>query len=283
MKKTSRFSFILCCLLVAGFSRPLSAQEGDSLIFSHPLLTPLPLPVPEAMQVHDWLPSPISGKESGKYMPAPTAAPVFRLHSAPVIPYSINPSPRFSGDYRTGGSLMDFTHGTLYGAGGQSTLPGIGRFNETALGYAHRFNDRWMLQVGMNATKVNMSHITGQTFNASGMLMYRPAERLTLKAFGNYAIGNTYGISTHRYGFTAQWDATDRFGVEAGVQRYYDGMRGGWQTVPVVIPYYKFDKFKLGLDVGGILYEVLRTVVFDKRDNGPTIMPPRSGIGPMRR
>lgn len=44
-------------------------------------------------------------------------------------------------------------------------------------------------------------------------------------------------------------DMSDRFGMEMGVQRYYDAMSGRWETVPVMIPYYHFDKFTLGLDV----------------------------------
>ena len=60
-------------------------------------------------------------------------------------------------------------------------------------------------------------------------------------------------------------DMSERFGMEVGVQRYYDAYRGRWETVPVVIPYYNFDKFKLSLDVGGILYEILRNTVFDNR------------------
>ena len=63
-------------------------------------------------------------------------------------------------------------------------------------------------------------------------------------------------------------DMSRRFGMEMGVQRYYDAMRGRWETVPVVIPYYNFDKFKLGFDVGGLLYEILREVIFEKKDRG---------------
>ena len=78
-------------------------------------------------------------------------------------------------------------------------------------------------------------------------------------------------------------DMSDRFGMEMGVQRYYDAMSGRWETVPVMIPYYHFDKFTLGLDVGGIIYEILRNAVFDKirgigGPSGPTIGPPRMHI-----
>ena len=86
-------------------------------------------------------------------------------------------------------------------------------------------------------------------------------------------------MSTNVYGASMSFDMSERFGMEVGVQRYYDAMRGRWETVPIVIPYYRFEKFTLGLDVGGLVYELLRDLVFDKRDNsGPTIMPPRTPI-----
>ncbi len=79
---------------------------------------------------------------------------------------------------------------------------------------------------------------------------------------------------------------SDRFGIEVGAQRYYNAMRGRWETVPVAIPYYRFEKFTLGLDVGGILYELLHNVVFDQRggdyNSGPTIGPPRFSFPPLR-
>ena len=126
--------------------------------------------------------------------------------------------------------------------------------------------------------KMNMTHFAGQSFSASGALIYQASERVAFKVFGSYDIGNSYGMSTHSYGATMSLDMSRRFGMEMGVQRYYDAMRGRWETVPVVIPYYNFDKFKLGFDVGGLLYEILREVIFEKKDRGggPTIRPPRS-------
>ena len=157
---------------------------------------------------------------------------------------------------------------------------GIGRFNNASLGYQHIFNEQFELQVRANAMKINMSHITGQAFSTSGAFLYHPSDRVTFKVFGSYDIGNSYGMSTHSYGATMSVDMSDRFGMEMGVQRYYDAMSGRWETVPVMIPYYHFNKFTLGLDVGGILYEILRDVVFDKNRGigGPTIGPPRMHI-----
>ena len=206
--------------------------------------------------------------------------PSFSLKEELRIPYHINPSPLFRGDYSTGGVLRQFPHGAVFGSGSQTSVPGIGRFNNASLGYQHIFNDRLSLQLRANAMKINMSHITGQAFSTAGRLTYRASDRVAFNVFGSYDIGNSYGMSTNSYGATMSLDMSERFGVEVGAQRYYDAIRGGWQTVPVVIPYYRFEKFKLGLDVGGIIYEILRSAVFDNHGGGdfgggPTIRPPK--------
>lgn len=202
--------------------------------------------------------------------------PDFSLQRTIYLPYHTNPSPLFRGDYLSGGILKQFTHGALFGSGGQTSLPGIGGINDASLGYQHAFNPKLALQLSANVMKLNMIHFTGQTLSASGALLYRPSEHVAFKVFGSYNIGNPYGMNTHRFGATVTVDMSERFSLEMGAQRYYDAMRGRWETVPVLIPYYRFEKFTLGLDVGGLVYEILREVVFDKqRNSGPTIAPPR--------
>ena len=203
----------------------------------------------------------------------------FTIPKLPVIPYYTNPSPLFKGDFSTDGILLPHRYGTLLAAGSQTSVPGIGRFNEASLIYMHTLNDKLSFQLAIDAVKVNMSHLSGQAFSAEGMMLYQATDKLSFRVFGSYAPGNTYGMKTHSYGGTLIWQVNDRFGLEMGAQRYYDSMRGGWQTIPVVIPSYRFDHFKLELDVGGILYEILRSVLYDtKKDfdpRGATIAPPR--------
>lgn len=170
--------------------------------------------------------------------------------------------------------IASIRHGALFGPEARQVWQAR-RFNSASLGYHHIFNEQFELQVRANALKVNMSHITGQAFSTSGAFLYHPSDHVTFKVFGSYDIGNSYGMSTHSYGATMSVDMSDRFGMEMGVQRYYDAMSGRWETVPVMIPYYHFDKFTLGLDVGGIIYEILRNAVFDKNrgiggPSGPT-------------
>lgn len=218
-------------------------------------------------------------------LPRPSCSlPHFSLKDPLYLPYHTNPSPLFRGDYSADGILKQFPRGMFYGSGGQTSLPGIGRINNASLGYQHALGEKFSLQLGVDAMKINMIHTTGQAFSTSGALLYRPSERIAFKVFGSYAIGNTYGMDTRRYGATMSLDMSDRFGMEMGVQRYYDAMRERWETVPIVIPYYNFDKFKLGFDVGGLLYEILRDVAFDKGggSGGATIGPPRFQMPPLR-
>lgn len=213
-------------------------------------------------------------------LPKLKSVPDFSLKGEMYLPYYIHPSLPFRGDYQTSGMLKQFSRGAVFGSGGQTSLPGIGRFNEASLNYFLPLNDKLSLELGIDAMKINMTRFAGQTFSTSGALIYRPSDHVAFKAFGSYDIGNSYGMSTHRYGATVAFDMSERFSMEVGAQRYYNAMRGRWETVPIVIPYYRFKKMTLGLDVGGLIYEILRETIFDKRGGGggPTVAPPRMDI-----
>lgn len=187
-----------------------------------------------------------------------------------MYPYAVNPSPMFYGDYSTGGQMAS----GFYGSGSQTTLPGFGRMNQVALGYQYAVTDYLEVQARVSAIKYSFPMSVGASFGADARLIYHPADRFRLTAFGTFTPADRYGFHRNSYGLTMGYDFTERFGVEIGAQRYYDPQRG-WQTAPVVTPYYKFNKITLGVDAGGILYEVLRNVVSGNRKGGsPVIMPP---------
>ena len=290
----SRFPIFLgLLLLLPSIPQLLSAQEGidstriirndllkqpEGTLFQHATPDLFQYATPDLFPPSKFkdIPSPNLSKQLF-YFP-----PDFSHKGEIYLPYQVKPSPLFKGDYSTSGVLMQFPHGAVFGSGKQTSVPGIGLFNNASLGYQHIFNDRFELQLQANAMKINMMHSTGQAFSTSGALLYHASDHVAFKVFGSYDIGNSYGMSTHSYGATMSIDMSDRFNMEMGVQRYYDAMRGRWETVPVVIPTYRFNNnFKLGFDVGGVLYEVLRNVFFDKHgggdySGGPTIAPPRS-------
>lgn len=204
--------------------------------------------------------------------------PSFSFREELHLPYHVDRSPLHRGDFTTSGVLWQHRRGAIFGTGEQTTVPGIGRFNEASLGYGHVFNDRLSLQVSIDAMKINRINFVGETFGTSGRMSYQASDRLAFNVFGSYQLGNTYGMSTDSYGATVSVVMSDRFRMEVGAQRVYNAARGQWETVPVAIPTYRFNNgFELGLDVGGIIYEILRSTVFDsnQRNSGPTIAPPR--------
>ena len=168
------------------------------------------------------------------------------LYHASSIPLSY-------GDYNSSGRL----YGNIYGSGAQYTLPGIGRLNQVSFAYQRQIGSHFNLQIGLNATKYYFQYATGQTFGAFGSFVYSPTDRLHLQFFGAYGVKNAYNFNNTYYGGTIGYDFNERFGMDIGVQRFYDPQHG-WQTVPIATPYYKFRKCKIGVDVGGLLYYFLQ-------------------------
>lgn len=67
----------------------------------------------------------------------------------------------------------------------------------------------------------------------------------------------------------------ETFGMDVGVERYYDSFAGRWVTSPIITPKIKFsEKFTLELPVGWLVKEVLDEAVFkNNKKQGPMIMP----------
>ena len=196
-----------------------------------------------------------------------------------MIPYCTDPSPMFKGDYYTNGILFSHRHGMLTGVGSQTNLPGIGRSNDASLTYMYSVSPQWILSVGMDVNKMHLSHFTGQSFGVSGTLSYLVNDRLTFNVFGGYHSGYVPGRQSWHFGGSIGMDMSEHFGMELGVQRYYNPLRGGWETIPIAAPYFRFNNgAKFGFDVGGLLYEIFRDTSFKNNiKNGhvpnPTIMP----------
>ena len=202
-----------------------------------------------------------------------------------VEEYRLEPSlEAFKGDFRTEGSLWRWRTGQIYGMGSQTSLPGIGLRNEAAFSFEQELNDRLSLQATVDAVRMNMAYFNRrQSLGLSGALVYRAQDHLWFTAFGSARTGDFLNMQSYSYGGTMGFDITERFSLELGVQRFYNDLTGRWETLPVVMPGYRFnDKFKLQFDVGPIIYELIRNVIIDHRggrsDGGPTIRPPVPGF-----
>lgn len=266
---------LLCGCLLAWTVLPVLAQERDSVALRKDTLPASTLTAPVRLA------SP--RRELPVYQP-PTTAPA-SLRTLPAglyLPYWVNPSLNFRGDYSTQGVLMPLGRGAIYGAGEQRTVPGIGRFNAAVLGWERQVTDRLQLQLWADALKMNTTFFSGQSFGLSGHLLYQPTDNLYFRTFGGMGFDNFSGHPAYNFGGTMGFDITERFGMELGAQTYFNTLTGRWEVSPIVAPYYKFPKFKLQIDVGPIIREVLRNVILDARGgnrrSGPTIMPDVPGF-----
>ena len=206
-----------------------------------------------------------------------------RLPVIPALPYHVNPSLLHKGDYSTGGAMWLLEPGYIVGRGEQRSVPGIGRFNAAALGWQGRLNDRLTLQVMADAVKMNTARFTGQSFGLSAQMVYEAQDRLYFRTFGGVGFGDFTARPDYGFGGTVGMGFTDRFGVEVGVQTFYNSLTRRWETLPIVAPYYKFNKFKLQMDFGPILFELIRGAIQKHRgggggSGGPTIMPDVPGF-----
>ena len=209
--------------------------------------------------------------------PEAPQVPQFRVGRETAPPYYTNPTPMFRGDYSTGGTLAAWGGGRLYGTGYQSTLPGLGLQTGAGVGYARRLNERLFLQATVNATKLSMAHMTRMAATFGGVLTYRAQEHVWFNVFGGGGAGYFPNRTDWYYGGSVGFDLGPRFSLELGAQTYYDPATGRWTTMPVVVPTVKFsEQFQLGLDVGPIIYEIIRNAVH-KDDHGlpggPTVRP----------
>ena len=273
---------LVCIWLLAG-GESAFAQQTDSLRVRCDTV-PAPVGVGQPMISSDSLSSLNEELPAVRHVPLRDAPSSPRnWYQGPFPPYYLNPSPMFRGDYSTSGVLGRAGGGYFVGAGSQISVPGIGRFNAAALGWQKQLNDRLQLQVMADAVKSNTAHFTGQSFGLSGQMFWQAQDRLYFRTFGGMGFGDFRGRPVYGFGGTVGFDVTERFGMEMGAQSYYNSLTGRWEVLPVVAPYYKFNKFKLQMDFGPILLEVIRGVIEKHRGGGhregPTIMPDVPGFG----
>lgn len=258
--------FMLCIkskyviiLLFSLFTVSLHAQyeiEGDTVGLKHDSLMAIPYNGSISFGKTVNVPNLGNLEEHGISSVTPGGNVDFRLYRPFYIPlYYIDSSPMFYGDYSTASGILP----NLYSYGSQNTLPGIGRINRISFMYVLT-SDYFDIQTGGSAVKYYLLHSIGQSFGVFGTLIYHPGDRFRIKVFGSYSPDSRYNFNKSSYGATIGYDVSDRFGVEVGAQRYYE-LQKGWQTAPVAIPYYKFNKFKFGIDMGGLLYESIRNAV----------------------
>jgi hypothetical protein len=89
-------------------------------------------------------------------------------------------------------------------------------------------------------------------------------------------------------GFVDYHFGESHWGVKAGAQSYYSLGSRHWETQPILMPYYRTSSgVDLGIDVGGILYNILENCINKGNNNygggGNNFSPQQSKIPPLRK
>lgn len=199
----------------------------------------------------------------------------------------------------TDGRIVVWNSGGLFANGGSASMPGMmgiesgslilmqqaGRFTFTAHGDAMKYGYFGGLQT---------------VFGFGGSISYRFSDRVSMTLFGSYytSINNATtlrhaGMTPGMQGYTAipnfggyiDYRIGDRWGVKVGAQAYRSSVTNRYEAQPMVIPYYRLSKHaEIGLDVGGILYQLIKSNQGKSMHGNmnPTIAPPVFGPPPVR-
>lgn len=167
----------------------------------------------------------------------------------------------FKPDLELKRDIAHWDGGAVYGMNGTQVIYGTGAVRSaTAIAYQNIGNLH--LTGSASFEKFNFYRNVGNAFSSSLMAEYNFNRNIGVTAFGSmHNTGLWGGYNNYHYGgyfsFTTN---NNKWGLDLGARRYYNPMTHQWTTDPIVMPYYKFNGQKLGVDVGGILKSIFISV-----------------------
>ncbi len=180
------------------------------------------------------------------------------------------------------GIIHMWDNGAIFGSSSYNIFPGMGNIASSSFSVTQDFG-RFNFTGSITGSKFHLDNNLYNDFNFSGQLSYRLTDRLSFNVFGNYSTGNIYHsmsampfMPSTSYGGSMSIVVSDKFNLEVGANRYYDPFSKKWITRPILIPTIDINGTKIGIDVGGLIYEIIQSIV------APDYSPSWNGIpGPM--
>lgn len=194
--------------------------------------------------------------------------------------------------------ICSWDNGGILASGSRYSYPGLMGVESGSVGFYQTIGNLDLI-VGGSVEKYAGFRSLMTRYSVNGSITWRINERLSLHGFGSYTPGSRYSVmrgtggnmgmvgymTTTNIGAYLSVDLSDRFGVDVGGQGYYNMSTGRWEAQPIVQPYFKLNNgAKLGVDVGGILYHILRSNPGSSwGPQNPTMGPPiQMGPPPVR-
>ena len=187
-------------------------------------------------------------------------------------------------------SLFSWQNGGITCVGNSIVMPGIMGIEHGALNLRQDIGNLSITLWG-GATKYGYFRGLQTSLGFGGSLDYRISDQWSMTIFGEYhspLLAPTPGIGgnmqTPRFGGYVSYDINSHWGVSVGAQTQRSVFTNSWEAQPIVMPYYRINKdVKLGIDVGGIMYHIVRDWANGRKGvvGSPTIGPPRQGPPPV--
>lgn len=214
------------------------------------------------------------------------------------VPYPEDLRP-FHVSVPTDGRIAVWNSGGLFASGAAASLPGMMGVESGSLIFVQQAG-RFTFTAHADAAKYGYFGGLQTTFGFGGSVSYQFSDRVSMTLFGSYYTPLNTGmtalhgpmtpgmqgyISIPNFGGYVDYRIGDRWGMKVGAQAYRSSMTNRIEAQPIVMPYYRLSKHtEIGLDVGGILYQLIKSN--RGRSAGPnmnpTIAPPKFGPPPVR-
>lgn len=184
-------------------------------------------------------------------------------------------------------SIASWQGGDFSAIGSSQSMPGLMGIESGRLQLQQSFG-RLTLNAYASADKYAYFRGLQTSYGFGGTLSYRLSNRWSITLFGAYYTATNAltpamagYMSVPNFGGYVTYDINDHWGINVGAQAYRSTMTNSWEAQPIVMPYYKINgKAAIGVDVGGILYNVLKNNS-SNRHNNPVIGPPTQGPPPV--
>lgn len=176
--------------------------------------------------------------------------------------------------------LSVWSGGGLYVSGSRQIMPGLMNMDSGSINFRQQFGNLTLEAYG-DAVKYGYFRGLSTHWGYGGSVTYRLSDNLSVTGFGGYSTARggfspamSGYIGTTNFGGYLDYSFSSKFGVKVGAQTYHSIVENRWRTQPVVMPYFKLGGNDIGIDVGGILYNILVNANGGYRSN-PTIAPPK--------
>ena len=255
-------------LLFAAASATLTANaEGPDTLNVAPFLTPDSLPSFMNPQQSTGLPQQSTGLPQSAPLPSMSEALLDdgRVHDLQPYHFSFPENP----------ILAAWRGGALTASGASVNMPGLMGIESGRLSLGQKFGPL-TLTAWAEANKYGYFRGLQTSYGFGGQIDYQINDRWSITAFGQYyspihplTPAMAGYMATSNFGGYASYNINDRWGISVGAQATRSLVTNRWEAQPIVMPYYRVNKkVSIGIDVGGIIYNLAKDYISNDNSFG---------------